>query len=84
MSARQAESVTVSGVTIELSNTGKVLFPDAPEITKGDLVGYYRDMAGRIAPLSARPAAGDGALPGRDPRPAHLPEEHPRPTSPRG
>ena len=51
MSARQAESVKVSGVTIELSNTGKVLFPEDPGITKGDLVGYYRDMAGRIVPF---------------------------------
>ena len=55
MSARQAESVTISGITVELSNTGKVLFDD-PEITKGDLVEYYRDMAGRILPyLRDRP-----------------------------
>ena len=56
MSARQAESVTVAGITVELSNTGKVLFPEDPEITKGDLVGYYREMAGRILPyLRDRP-----------------------------
>ena len=55
MSARQAESVTVSGIRVELSNTGKVLFDD-PQITKGDLVRYYRDMAGRILPyLRDRP-----------------------------
>ena len=55
MSARQAESVTVSGITVELSNTGKVLFDD-PHVTKGDLVQYYRDMAGRILPyLRDRP-----------------------------
>jgi bifunctional non-homologous end joining protein LigD len=55
MSARQAESVTVSGIRIELSNTGKVLFDD-PQITKGDLVRYYRDMARRILPyLRDRP-----------------------------
>ena len=56
MSARQTESVTVAGITVELSNTGKVLFPEDPEITKGDLVGYYREMAGRILPyLRDRP-----------------------------
>jgi len=55
MSARRAESVTVSGIRVELSNTGKLLFDD-PEITKGDLVRYYRDMAGRILPhLRDRP-----------------------------
>ncbi len=55
MSARRAEGVTVSGIRVELSNTGKLLFDD-PEITKGDLVRYYRDMAGRILPhLRDRP-----------------------------
>jgi len=56
MSAQHAESMTVSGITVELSNTGKVLFPDDPVITKGDLIGYYRDMAARIVPyLRDRP-----------------------------
>jgi bifunctional non-homologous end joining protein LigD len=55
MSARPAGSVTVSGITVELSNTGKELFDD-PHVTKGDLVQYYRDMAGRILPyLRDRP-----------------------------
>src|SRR5262249_20172005 len=55
MSPRQAESVTISGIRVELSNPGKLLFDD-PEITKGDLIGYYRDMAGRILPyLRDRP-----------------------------
>jgi bifunctional non-homologous end joining protein LigD len=55
MNAQRSEAVTVSGVRVELSNTGKVLFPD-PEITKGDLVGYYRGIAGRILPyLRDRP-----------------------------
>ena len=55
MSARQAESVTISGIAVKLSNTGKVLFGDQ-EITKGDLVGYYRDLARRILPyLRDRP-----------------------------
>jgi bifunctional non-homologous end joining protein LigD len=55
MTARHAGSVTVSGITVELSNTGKELFDD-PHVTKGDLVQYYRDMAGRILPyLRDRP-----------------------------
>ena len=55
MTPRRGETVRVSGVSVELSNTGKTLFPDA-EITKGELVGYYRDMAGRILPyLRNRP-----------------------------
>lgn len=41
--------------TIDLSNTDKVLFPDAG-ITKGDLIDYYRDMADRMLPyLKGRP-----------------------------
>jgi len=55
VTARRAETVTVSGISVELSNTGKVFFPD-PEITKGELAGYYKDMAGRILPyLRDRP-----------------------------
>jgi bifunctional non-homologous end joining protein LigD len=55
VTARRAQAVTISGVTVELSNTGKVLFDD-PEITKGDLIAYYRDMAARILPyLRDRP-----------------------------
>jgi bifunctional non-homologous end joining protein LigD len=53
VTARQA--VTVSGISVELSNAGKVFFPDS-EITKGDLVGYYRDVAARMLPyLRDRP-----------------------------
>jgi bifunctional non-homologous end joining protein LigD len=37
-------------ITVELSNTGKVLFPD-DGITKGDLVEYYHGIAGRMLPL---------------------------------
>ena len=56
MSDRRAGSVTISGITVELSNTGKALFPDDPVITKGDLIGYYRAMAARIVPyLRDRP-----------------------------
>jgi bifunctional non-homologous end joining protein LigD len=55
VSSRRAETVTVSGISVELSNPGKVLFPD-PEITKGELVGYYRDTADRMLPyLRGRP-----------------------------
>src|SRR5436309_6878553 len=56
MTARQAEAVTVAGISVKLSNTGKMLFPGDPEITKGDLVGYYRDLARGILPyLRDRP-----------------------------
>jgi bifunctional non-homologous end joining protein LigD len=55
VSGKQAEAVKVSGVTIELSNTGKTLFP-GDQVTKGDLVGYYRDIAARMLPyLRDRP-----------------------------
>jgi bifunctional non-homologous end joining protein LigD len=55
VTARRPETVTVSGISVELSNAGKVFFPDG-EITKGDLVGYYRDMAVRMLPyLRDRP-----------------------------
>jgi bifunctional non-homologous end joining protein LigD len=55
VTSRRAQAVTISGVTVELSNTGKVLFDD-PEISKGDLISYYRDMAARIVPyLRDRP-----------------------------
>jgi bifunctional non-homologous end joining protein LigD len=55
VTARRAEAVRVSGITVELSNTGKTLFPD-DHVTKGDLVGYYRDIASRMLPyLRDRP-----------------------------
>jgi bifunctional non-homologous end joining protein LigD len=55
VTARRAEAVKVSGITVELSNTGKTLFPD-DQVTKGDLVGYYRDIAARMLPyLRDRP-----------------------------
>jgi bifunctional non-homologous end joining protein LigD len=55
VTTRRAGAVTVSGITVELSNAGKVLFPD-DQITKGDLVGYYRDIAARMLPyLRDRP-----------------------------
>jgi len=45
-----AESVQDGGITVELSHPGKVLFPD-DGFTKGDLVEYYRGLAGRMLPL---------------------------------
>lgn len=49
------EHVTVGGITVELSNTGKVFFP-GDGITKGDLIGYYQDVADRMLPyLNGRP-----------------------------
>jgi bifunctional non-homologous end joining protein LigD len=55
MTARRAQSVTAGGIRVGLSNLSKVLFPD-DDITKGDLVKYYRDVAGRVLPyLSERP-----------------------------
>lgn len=55
MTAKKSGTVTVSGITVELSNAGKVLFPESG-VTKGDLVGYYRDIAARMLPyLRDRP-----------------------------
>ncbi|MCW2935290.1 MAG: ATP-dependent ligase [Actinomycetia bacterium] len=54
MTAKHAESVTAGGIRVDLSNLSKVLFP-GDDITKGDLVKYYRDVAGRMLPyLSER------------------------------
>ena len=44
-----ADHVRVSGITVKLSNTSKVLFPD-DGITKGDLVEYYAQVAGWMLP----------------------------------
>jgi bifunctional non-homologous end joining protein LigD len=46
----QGENVQAGRVTVELSNTGKVLFPE-DGITKGDLVAYYQAVAGEMLPL---------------------------------
>ena len=49
------ERLRLGRYTIELSNQGKVLFPD-DGITKGDLVEYYARIAERMVPLvSERP-----------------------------
>ncbi|HSL83627.1 MAG TPA: non-homologous end-joining DNA ligase [Thermoanaerobaculia bacterium] len=51
------DSIYIDGRTVELSNTGKVLFPDAG-ITKGDLVEYYRRVAPTMLPhLRGRPVS---------------------------
>jgi bifunctional non-homologous end joining protein LigD len=48
---------TAGGITVELSRTGKVLFP-ADGITKGDLIAYYRAAADWMLPqLRDRPLA---------------------------
>jgi bifunctional non-homologous end joining protein LigD len=55
MTPRRTETISVSGISVDLSHTDKVFFTD-PEITKGDLVSYYRDMADRMLPyLRDRP-----------------------------
>lgn len=40
----------IEGCEIELSNQDKVLFPDEG-ITKGDVVDYYRRIAGYMLPI---------------------------------
>ena len=51
------KSVRIGKVTVELSNLDKVLFPD-DGITKGELVEYYRKVAGHMLPyLADRPVS---------------------------
>ncbi len=58
MTPKHAESLTVGGIQVELSHTGKVMFPGGDEITKGDLIEYYADVASRMLPyLRDRPIA---------------------------
>lgn len=52
-----SDTVRVGRITVELSHTGKVLFPD-DNITKGDLVAYYQGAAEAMLPwLRDRPVA---------------------------
>jgi bifunctional non-homologous end joining protein LigD len=52
-----AKSLTAGGIEVQLSHTDKVLFP-GDEITKGDLIEYYADVADRMLPyLRERPIA---------------------------
>lgn len=51
------ERLRLGGFSVDLSHTGKVFFP-GDGITKGDLIGYYRDVADRMLPhLRDRPLA---------------------------
>lgn len=51
----KARSVRVGRHTVEVTNAGRVLFPESG-ITKGDLVDYYRRIADRMLPhLEGRP-----------------------------
>jgi len=56
MSARKTrEVIEVDGREIELTNTAKVLFPQAG-LTKGELIGYYRRIAPTMLPhIAGRP-----------------------------
>jgi bifunctional non-homologous end joining protein LigD len=52
-----SQRVTVGGITVEESSTGKVFFP-GDGITKGDLIEYYQGVAGRMLPyLAGRPVS---------------------------
>jgi bifunctional non-homologous end joining protein LigD len=51
------ETLTAGGITVELSHTGKVFYPD-DGITKGDLIEHYAAVAGRMLPyLKDRPVS---------------------------
>ncbi len=51
-------SLTAGGIRVELSHTDKVLFPAGDEITKGDLIEYYAQVAAWMLPyLRDRPIA---------------------------
>lgn len=53
--ARAKETIGVGDVSIELSSQDKLMFPD-DEITKGDLVTYYLEVASTMLPyLEGRP-----------------------------
>jgi len=58
MTAKHAETLTAGGIEVGLSHTGKVFFPGDDEITKGDLIEYYAEVAGWMLPyLRDRPIA---------------------------
>ncbi len=55
--AGTTDRIKAGGISVELSRTDKVFFPD-DGITKGDLIGYYADVAARMLPyLRDRPLA---------------------------
>jgi bifunctional non-homologous end joining protein LigD len=50
-----APAIEIDGHKVALSNTGKVLFPQA-KISKGDLIDYYRSIAPTMLPhIAGRP-----------------------------
>jgi bifunctional non-homologous end joining protein LigD len=58
MTGKHAESLTAGGIEVDLSHTDKVLFPGGEEITKGDLIEYYAQVADWMLPyLRDRPVA---------------------------
>jgi bifunctional non-homologous end joining protein LigD len=58
MSGKSAESINVGGIQVDLSHTSKVLFPGEDQITKGDLIEYYLQVADWMLPyLRERPIA---------------------------
>jgi bifunctional non-homologous end joining protein LigD len=50
MNDSRAGAIRIGGITVALTNTGKVLFPETG-VTKGELAGYYRDTAARMLPF---------------------------------
>jgi bifunctional non-homologous end joining protein LigD len=55
--AQEMTEENVGGITVQLSHTSKVFFP-GDAITKGDLIEYYRRIAGRMLPyLADRPVS---------------------------
>lgn len=54
MASKATQTITLDGHTIALSSQDRVVFPD-DGITKGDIVGYYREVAEVMVPeLSGR------------------------------
>ncbi|HEY5949614.1 MAG TPA: non-homologous end-joining DNA ligase [Kofleriaceae bacterium] len=49
MAAKAKQSIELDGHVIELSSQDRIVFPEAG-ITKGDIVGYYKDVASVMVP----------------------------------
>lgn len=55
MSSRKSGELEAGGITVSLSNTDKLFYPD-DGIRKGDVIGYYQAVADRMLPyLRDRP-----------------------------